>query len=107
MNKLTDQLQMVDQLLSDESKWCQFTTAMDELDWEVHPTDPKACRWCLIGAMIKVVGSEDEILDAVTFLDVVCLANFDFSCCTRLNDFGTFEDVKHLLKLGIEKCSMN
>ena len=43
----------IKELLSDPSKWTQGKIARDSSMNEIHPNDPQAVCWCLIGAVRK------------------------------------------------------
>lgn len=43
----------VQELLSDESKWCCFHTAKNIQGNQVDVNSPDACRFCLLGALDK------------------------------------------------------
>lgn len=43
----------VGDLLSDPERWTKGTLAADVTGMTVDPKDPRACRWCLVGAMMK------------------------------------------------------
>lgn len=40
-------------LLADQDKWNQGTFAVDVEGAPVGPTNPNACRWCLLGALAR------------------------------------------------------
>ena len=41
------------ELLSDESKWCQKTFAVDAHGVSIHCDNPRAVAWCLDGALLR------------------------------------------------------
>lgn len=43
-------------LLCDEGKWCKGANAVDANGDVVHPLSKHACRWCLLGAIIRCYG---------------------------------------------------
>ena len=49
-------LEAVRELISDPGNWVQCSIALNPAGFVVDPTDPKACRFCLLGAMYKVTG---------------------------------------------------
>lgn len=46
----------IQDLLSDETRWCKGTSARDCDDKPCHSQDSGAVRWCLLGAIRKVYG---------------------------------------------------
>ena len=39
-----------------ELGWVQRRIAVDDCRYGVNPLDPGACKWCLMGALIKAIG---------------------------------------------------
>lgn len=39
------------ELLHDPERWTKYAPARNERNEHVKPTDPQACRWCLMGAI--------------------------------------------------------
>lgn len=39
------------ELLADPARWCKGHLAVDANGRTVEPTSPRACRWCLLGAL--------------------------------------------------------
>ena len=76
---LTD-LAALKELLSDPDRWTQGAMARDIDGYEVRPSNPRACRFCLVGAMWRIVGSESlaryhRLRDAFTYKDSLTYAN--------------------------------
>lgn len=44
---------MIKDLLNSPSKWCQKDNAVDDQGKPVIVQSSKACKWCLLGAIIK------------------------------------------------------
>ena len=42
-------------LLADPERWCKRAAALDSGGGMAIPESPRACRWCLVGAMWKVI----------------------------------------------------
>lgn len=64
---LIDQLRLVRlvrSLLGDPRRWTKRWTAVDDKGNLVFSTDPSACKWCLIGAVTKVITDRPELGDA-------------------------------------------
>lgn len=55
----------VKELLSDRQRWYQGYYATTECGSDVEAGNPKAVKWCLIGAMIKVYsdGIDQEVAE--------------------------------------------
>ena len=51
----------VHELLDRPSKWCKNEFAISRLGTVVDPSDTRACRWCLSGALSKCYGSDPSI----------------------------------------------
>jgi len=47
-------------LIEPEGAWCQGHYARDAGGWSVDIGDPDACRFCIVGAVARVVGSLEE-----------------------------------------------
>jgi hypothetical protein len=43
----------VKDLLTDESKWCKNLPAVDKEGRQTTTRSPTACKWCLMGAIVK------------------------------------------------------
>lgn len=41
------------QLIASQANWTQGVSALDSDNYEVTPNNPKACKWCLLGALIR------------------------------------------------------
>lgn len=46
------------ELLSERSRWTKRTLARDKESKEVNPADDKACKWCILGGLMKVTGAQ-------------------------------------------------
>lgn len=53
------------ELLDSPEKWCKGANALTSDGMEVSACDPRACRWCLEGALRKCYGSFDLKIQAV------------------------------------------
>lgn len=53
----------VSELLADESKWTQNASARDAEGRLCHVDSPKACRWCLWGALCYCYDRDFESFD--------------------------------------------
>ena len=42
------------ELIADESRWTKDAWARDNRGAFTTPTDPLACRWCALGALVRV-----------------------------------------------------
>lgn len=54
------------ELLSDETKWCQHAEAITVNSIYVFPYDPRAVRWCLVGAVKRCYIGYDNCLERIT-----------------------------------------
>jgi hypothetical protein len=53
-------LQQTRELLSKPQRWTRGTLARDSRGLPVSPEDPKACRFCLMGAMYRVTSLDSD-----------------------------------------------
>ena len=49
------------ELLDSPEKWTQRTAARDSENRSVHPDNPEACSFCLIGAICKCYNPDEAI----------------------------------------------
>lgn len=47
-------------ILTDESKWHKGDLAVNSKGVDVSPDDPDACKFCLLGALKKAYGDNEE-----------------------------------------------
>jgi hypothetical protein len=92
----------IHELLTDASKWTQYTWARDASGASVLPTNPKAVRWSLAGAADCCYGHDYPLLHTINMLlgsSVGPCQNHEF---WQDADGRTFEEVRALvLKLDI------
>lgn len=50
----TEFLKAIKEIIAKKENWCQSTLAKDKNDNYVDPTDPVACKFCIIGAAKKI-----------------------------------------------------
>ena len=68
-------------LLSDKSKWTQEVCARDKNDEEVSPGSEEACKWCLVGALMRIdLHTEKEHDEICIYLN------------KKIGGIGTFND---------------
>lgn len=63
------------ELLSNKNRWTAYCSAKDAEGMSVSPNDPKACCWCLMGALIKVshdTGAPQQIIACRTSEFTAC-----------------------------------
>ena len=85
------------ELLSDESKWIQGAYAIDAKGRTVHPQDPRAERWCLLGAVSHCYrdGEErEQIKDRIGSEFRLPLSGYEVA---NWNDWADFSEVKALV----------
>jgi hypothetical protein len=96
------------EVLKDKFSWTQRTFAMSANYHDVDPTTPTACKFCLVGAAIKVAYHKDpDPCSTVyakyrTFLQECAdeLFGMAASALTVFNDEeATFEDIQKLTEL--------
>ena len=85
------------QLIDSPEKWCQSWIAEDRNGERVNHRSPRACRWCLLGAVARVYGKRytDVIQQVDRFLDPAGRA-----CAVAWNDAPDrqWEDVYGVLR---------
>lgn len=50
-------------LISNSNNWTQLVNAEDIHGQTVNPLSPKACKWCLMGAIIKATSKPENIVN--------------------------------------------
>ena len=89
-------------ILTDESKWCKGTRAVTVENEFCSPLDPRAVKWCLVGAIEKAYGRGVEY--TVTVMKVLKEVNYSAfmgpSGIAYFNDsIGIqFKDVRNLVE---------
>lgn len=116
---LREQLCAVKTLIQYPEQWYQGWFAANLAGHGVFPTDPTACRWCLMGAISHCISAEDDIQNVVQHL-AQCIETLDFVLVnlprinvsvpmnqrislTQINDHLGFAAVHQLLDLAIQK----
>ena len=56
-------------LIAEPENWCQDVSARSSINRAVDPDDPAACRFCALGAIIRVGGYSEARYAATTLLD--------------------------------------
>lgn len=56
--KPIDECQTVEELLADPERWARFESAYDDYGNAVSPQNPRACMFCLYGALQRIYGDE-------------------------------------------------
>jgi len=67
--QLVEQLIAARALIADKANWTQTRLARDEYGTSVDPSVPDACRFCAVGAAIRVVGDQEPATAMVNVLD--------------------------------------
>lgn len=98
-------LQTARSLIADPERWItDYWSENDDGEW-VDPTDPRACRWCLRGALFRAAGQkitdEERETDAEIFL-VRALGLQGVEDLAYLNDDKGHAAVLAALDKGIE-----
>lgn len=96
--KLTD-------VLSDETKWTQGVLSRNNEGFDVTPHADDACRWCVIGAALRVSGdSQLTYLRVFNALQKVVISYYGGSSVPDFNDAPgrTFAEVYAVAKRADE-----
>jgi hypothetical protein len=51
------------------TSWCRGAWAIDAKGDTCRPTEPTACRWCAVGALANVIGT-DDVENLYNYLDI-------------------------------------
>ena len=63
-----DNLKKIRTLLSDESKWTKHVYARNNYDTHTDELSDDACKWCLMGAILRVTEQNHEVKREITSL---------------------------------------
>lgn len=66
MNDRVDLLAPIRELLADKARWCRGAYARDCTDETVSLLDPRACKWCLAGAVYITYGPGSVAVEKVS-----------------------------------------
>lgn len=85
----------VKDLLNSRARWTRGKCARDKHGHGVEPLSPRACRWCLIGAIDKCYPEDNgqifrKIVDGISPVTGECLSGW--------NDRVGFEQVRDLVR---------
>lgn len=100
-------------LILDESHWTQGTNAVDADGNCVHPSDPKACKWCARGALMKAFNIPDNFYDAPQEVRSAYYAVRDtLDQCASTQDptkamVGINDDLGHAATLKMFDCAIS
>ena len=83
---LVKNLRAVRKLLSTEARWTKDVLARDKLGREVESDAPAACRWCLSGAVERVVKRQSEQHEALDAIRDALPASFAGEDVENFND---------------------
>ncbi len=100
------------ELLSDASRWCRFSFGMTSGGSDVSPSDPRAVKWCLRGALSLCYSDKEDYKNAVqAVMNTDAYRNkatewmqkrntIGYPSLTTVNDtkHTTFADVKAMLE---------
>ncbi len=98
-------LQLAKEKISKEANWTQRAFARNERDVETFYNDARACRWCALGAVFAVAGTNSAV-SYDTLLALQSASNKLTNCSVSLfnDDFETSHgDVLALLDITIEE----
>lgn len=83
---MIDELLQVRLLIEKEENWTQKSWAKDGHGRPCPPRDPRACRFCLTGAVEKVVCQNDSQCQLLNFLNGVAAKEFGKQGVFAFND---------------------
>lgn len=92
-------------LLSDETKWTRGVLARDEEGNSVNPSHPKACQWCLMGAIRKTKAGPTAVQSLVDILGREQHRQYlisDAEVLSHFNDSSHYHEVIELLSAAIK-----
>ena len=90
----------VKELLSSPEKWTKGCAAKDSRGMLCPSDDPRACRWCLIGALMKCYGEDGMFrMLGMFYPRIPAVGTSHFNDVAVWNDAPerTFEDVQQLV----------
>jgi hypothetical protein len=87
----------VQELLSSEDRWCRVHLAMNKDGKATAPNDPDACRWCLLGALLRCGATPYWEQIAAVIKKRTGGKDMSLSIYNDAPD-RTFEDIKSLLQ---------
>lgn len=94
----------VQELLTDESKWTQDTSARARDGKPVSPQSQRAVCWCLVGAIVRCYPSDDDNLAAFNKARRVIEPLIPFysdtfgAVVSMYNDSATFADIRRVIE---------
>lgn len=108
MNELTDEQALVGmlELLQTPERWCRGSMAQTEYGGWADPLDPNACRFCVYGAYVKVMGVGARERNTNTHHRIrrlLGLPNFgeDILAIGTWNDLITYEEMRGALERAL------
>ena len=112
---LHDALLAVKNLIKTPATWTTDFNAVASNGVPIDPTDPDACRWCLLGAMIKVIAdATTDRADRASLYDTIQIHLHNvadklqwrnFFYLADINDRGGLDAVHQLLDAAIVELS--
>lgn len=101
MSELRPHLIKARDLIADPSRWSRFSMARDANGSQVLVHSKEACRWCILGAIEKVVPRHlvADVIDAL----LVKAAWLGHRSIDDLNDFGGHLKVLRLFDLTLNQ----
>lgn len=98
--KPSEILKQAKELISDKSKHTtgQYARGLD--GWNADPLSPEACKWCSIGAVIKVSGEDNVFSKSCKYL--YYSQGHTNVGVTLLNDTKPHEEVMQMFDRAIE-----
>jgi hypothetical protein len=106
-HQLLQDLKAVRELISDPKNWIRGDLAVDLQNTPVDPEAPEACKFCLMGAILRVSPRPGVIVRASPLIDIIYrfLPESNYKQITKFNDdpMTTHQNVLAVLDQAIAK----
>ncbi len=108
----SDTLKIAREIIKDEENWCKDYYAKDPSSKNVDPLSDRACKWCILGSVVKASSNELEyenitsaeeseyILECFNYLDQASWNRFN-QPASIANDFKGHEVALEILDYAI------
>ena len=112
MSSIKQLLSQARDLISEPGHWTKRVLARNAKGEAISPTSPDACSWCIIGALVKVSGSEELAQEALPAIGNAIRSEFPHLASFSITDFndGSFNrfrnhsEVVRVLDKAIEQA---
>lgn len=107
---MKEQLKEIRKLIENPENWTKRFYARDKFDREVYDVSEEACKWCLLGAINRIMRSKENYknyLVVILILENAIRSITNHYNIVKFNDDPktTHEDILNLLDKCIEKVS--